>query len=201
MARLSAICLAVAAFLAFAPAARAQDFFGGFCGEVTWAGQAPIDAWIMVRTENRWAAPLSVGPFTDGADGVYTQNGTMVTMRSNEGPHYTITASLNGGRLIGEVTADDGRRGVISMTQMVGAGAGVRNAPVPPDFVPEAAEIALQGDMDGLSRAVVWAWTPQGSEYWRPMRQGAGLTPEAADTLRDWMRRAAAGEQPRCDAQ
>lgn len=202
MVRLSSVCAALAALFALATPAHAQntDLYGGYCGEVTWSGQAPIDAWIIFRTENRWSAPLSVGPFMDGSDGTYTQSGTMVTFRGNEGPHYVITASASGGRIVGEVTADDGRHGVISLTQMEGAGS-LLSSNVPPDFVIESAQQALQGDMQGVSRATVWAWTAQGSAYWRAIRQGASLPPDAAEAMRDWIRRAQAGEQPVCSAQ
>jgi hypothetical protein len=187
---------------AFAQPARAQEtVFGAYCGEVTWQGQAPVDSWIIFLTENRWSAPLTAGPFTDATDGTRTQNGTMLTMRSTEAPYYSMNASAANGRIVGEVSANDGRRGTISLSQMTGTGAGLRSSSLPPDFAPDAAREAIAGDIEGVQRAVTWAWTPQGSTYWRSVYQSGRLPDHAADALRDWLRRYDAGETPACDAQ
>jgi hypothetical protein len=192
-----------AAVLAFASPVRAQgEVYGAYCGEVTWRGQAPIDTWVIFMTENRWSSPVSAGPFTDASDGTRSQDGTMITMRSNAAPNYTIVASAMNGRIVGEVTAADGRLGTISMTQMTGSGVGLRSSPIPPDFASEAAQQAVNGDIDGLQGAITWAWTPQGSAYWRALAQsGQPLPDHARAALQDWIRREQAGEQPGCDAQ
>jgi hypothetical protein len=188
--------------LAFASPARAQEVvWGAYCGEVTWAGQAPVDAWIIFLNEGRYSSPLTAGPFTEATTGTRTQNGSMLTMRSNDPPYYQITASAMNGRIVGEVSASDGRRGIISLTQMIGTGGALRSSPLPPDFDPPSAQAALNGDMQGVNRAVTWAWTPQGSDYWRSIRESGALPGDAAAALRDWIRRDAAGEQPACAAQ
>jgi hypothetical protein len=200
MFRLLSLCgAALAAALSFATPARAQDLvYGAYCGEVTFRGQAPIDTWVIFLSENRWSAPISAGPFTDVDNGTTSQSGSSLSMFSNR---YTIVASALNGRIVGEVTADDGRRGVISMTQMNGTGAGLRSSSVPPDFSVDGAREALSGDINGVRRAVTWAWSPQGSTYWRTIYESGQLPDHATAALRDWVRREEAGERPACDAQ
>jgi hypothetical protein len=133
--------------------------------------------------------------------GTFTQNGATLTMTGGETTRYTVIATAVENRIVGEVTASDGTRGVISVTQMRGAGSGVRSSPVPANFVIASAERALAGDMQGLLEAMSWNWTPQGTDYWRPIYESGQLPDHAADALRDWVRRAQAGERPVCDAQ
>ena len=120
-------------------------------------------------------------------------------MRSNEAPYFTINAVLTDERIIGEITAEDGRRGLVTLTHMRPLDRGVRSSPLPPGFVASAAQRALNGDMEGLNQAFSWSWTPQGSAYWRGM--SGALPDDARAAINDWIRRANAGEQPTCQAQ
>ena len=184
-----------------APAAHAQDVFGAYCGQVTWNGQAPIHTWLVFMNGGRYSTASSDGAFTDAPDGAYVQNGTSLTLRSDLAPNYAATATAANARVVGVVTDNSGRSGVISLTQMTGTGAGLRSSPLPPDFSSDAAQRALNGQIEAVGEAVTWSWTPQGSDYWRAIQQSGQLPPAAADALRDWIRRAQVGERPVCDAQ
>ncbi|MBC7768243.1 MAG: hypothetical protein H7124_05600 [Phycisphaerales bacterium] len=138
--RLSVFCAAAAALLALAAPASAQDeALGPYCCEVTWQGQAPIDTWVYLRRNGSWTAAVE-GALSEVDRGPYTLNGATLTMSGGESVQYQIGATAAGGRLSGNVSASDGRRGVISMTQMRGTAAGLRSSPLPPNFSPEAAE-------------------------------------------------------------
>lgn len=196
------LMVGLAAAIAFAlasPAMAQQTALGPYCGEVTWQGQSPIDVWVFLRRDQSWTAAVS-GALSEVDRGSYTQSGATVTMIGGQ-PGYQVTATVSGARLIGQVTAADGRRGTFSVTQMRGTGSGLRSSPLPPQFVPEEAEEALAGSMRGLSRAFAWGWSPQGVEYWSTIHQSGQLPDHAVDALRDWIQRARAGERPVCDAQ
>lgn len=180
-------------------AAQEEPLYGAYCGQVTWEGRAPVDAWIIFLRGSRWNTP-SAGAFGEAlGGGPMTQEGTSLVMRSDRPPHFVLTTTARNGRITGTVTSDRAVRGAVSLAQMQGAEAGLSSSPIPPDFVPRRAQEVLAGQWDGLNQVMTWAWTPQGSGYWRRIfNNGPPLPPEAADALRDWIRRAEAGEQPRC---
>lgn len=186
--------------IALASPAYAQQAQGGFCGAVTWQGQQATPVWIALRRNNTWATAED-GAMAGMGQGTFTQSGSTLTMTGGETRQYTVVANVINDRIIGEVTANDGARGVIAVTYMRGTGAGLRSSPVPANFVASAAQRALAGDMQGLLEAMSWNWTPQGSVYWGTIYDSGRLPDHAADALRDWVRRAESGERPVCDAQ
>lgn len=201
MRKMGALAIAIALATTLAPAAHAQTLRSAYCGEVTWQGQAPEDTWIMMLNEDRWTSPPRQGPLSAAPTGLRTVNGAHITMRSNDAPNFNISAVLTDERIIGEITAADGRRGVITLTHMRPLNREVSSSSVPPSFVVEAAQRALAGDMEGLNQAFSWGWTPQGSAYWRTIAQSGALPDHARAAITDWLRRARAGERATCDAQ
>lgn len=183
----------------FSPA-YAQQAQGGFCGSVTWQGQSPIPVWIALRRNNTWATAED-GAMAAMGQGTFTQSGATLTMTGGETTRYTVIATAVEDRIVGEVSASDGTRGIISVTQMRGTGSGLRSSPVPANFVIPSAERALAGDMEGVLEAFSWNWTPQGADYWGAVYDSGRLPDHAAAAIRDWVRRAQAGERPVCDAQ
>lgn len=193
-------CLVAAVgFAVSSPAMAQQRVLGPYCGDVTWQGQPPTNVWIYLRPNNTWTAAVE-GALSEVDTGAFTQSGATVVLTGGS-PQYRVTATIAGERLLGEVSAADGRRGTISVTLMHGTGAGLRSSTVPPNFASDAAEQALAGSMQGVLEATSWGWTPQGVEYWRAIYQSGQLPDHAAAALRDWIRRAQAGERPVCDAQ
>ena len=194
-----ALAAAVGLVFAAGPAMAQELRHDAYCGQVRWEGRAPVDAWIVMMAGNRWDA-ASEGAFGDDEGfGTLTQVGDRLVLRSEEAPHYVIDVTLADGGMAGTATSDRGERGTVSLRPMRPTGTGVSGLPLPPSFVDRAARRALDGDREALYQVVTWAWTPQGVDYWQGVYDNSPpLAPEAAAALGDWLRRAEAGEQPRC---
>lgn len=199
---LRAFAVAVIAAAALAPAAHAQTLRSAYCGSVIWQGQAPETTWIMMLNQDRWTSPIRNSPLSAAHDGMRTLNGAHLVMRSNDAPFFNINAVLTDERIIGEVTAEDGRRGIITLTHMRPLDRSAGSGPLPPGFVAQEAQRALAGNAEeALNRAFSWGWTAQGSAYWRDIAGSGSLTGEARAIINDWIRRANAGERSTCAAE